>query len=256
MSNTIIVTSAIGGVGKSSISSLLALKLSKDNKVLIIDGNNGRRTLDLIFNMEDDIFYTVNDYENDGMELEDMFYEVADRLYLLSATQQFNRINIVDLIDKINDRTEFDYIIVDLPSEHYLEQSDKFKDYTTLLISDLSIYSIRSTENIVYNLKKNMNFNYRTVLNRITEEEKNHLDRDTVEEYNDYNDLNIVSLLPKNDKFFNGLYEGGLLKSEGDNYISLIDNIIENIDDVEDNYLDFKNYRFQKSFFKRLFNRD
>lgn len=256
MSKTIIVTSAIGGVGKSSISSLLALNLSKDKKVLIVDGNNGRRTLDLIFNMEDDIFYTIADYDNERVEIEDMFYEVADRLFLLSATQQFNRTNIVDVVERINGSVEFDYIIVDLPLEYYIEQSDKFKDYTTLLISDLSIYSIRSTENIVYCLKKNINFNYRTILNRITEEEKNNLDRDTVEEYNDYNDLNIVSLLPKNEKLFSGIYEGRLLNSEEDKYISLIDNIIENIDNVEDNYLDFKNYRFQKSFFKRLFNRD
>ena len=50
MKDIIVVTSGKGGVGKSTLSGLIGLYLSKNFKVLLIDADLGLTNLELIFN--------------------------------------------------------------------------------------------------------------------------------------------------------------------------------------------------------------
>ena len=60
MAQIISVLSGKGGVGKTLITGAIGLLLArKGKKVLLIDGDMGLRSLDLVFGIENDCFYHV-----------------------------------------------------------------------------------------------------------------------------------------------------------------------------------------------------
>ncbi len=248
----IICTSAVGGAGKSTISAMLAMSLGmKGQKVLLIDGNNGRRTQDLVFRVQDEVFYNTVDFLEGDYKIEDVVTKVADNLFLLSATQVFENILLSELESKLD--IEHDYMIVDLPIELYRAEMESLEDYKILLLSDLSDYSIRSTENVIYYLKKNRIFNYNVVLNKIREQDKKILDDAKIIELVDVYDFNLLSILPYSETAFENSLSGGLLESTA--IREFINDMIDNLEDVSEDFTLFKKYKYNRGFFNRIFNR-
>ena len=65
----IMVTSCKGGVGKSTVSANLAIKLALDGwRTLLIDCDFGVRSLDLIMGLEDRIIFDITDIILDMIE--------------------------------------------------------------------------------------------------------------------------------------------------------------------------------------------
>ena len=49
MKDVILITSGKGGVGKSTVSSLISMRLANRNKILLIDADPGLTNLNIIF---------------------------------------------------------------------------------------------------------------------------------------------------------------------------------------------------------------
>lgn len=118
MKDIILVTSGKGGVGKSTVSSLLAIKLSNKNKVLLIDADPGLTNLNLIFNVNSSL-HDIYDVVKGICNLEDALIKVRDKLILLNLYQSIDLTkNSEYLLESIIYylKNDFDYIIIDSPA--------------------------------------------------------------------------------------------------------------------------------------------
>lgn len=117
------ITSGKGGTGKSFVAKNLALAFAKlDKKVLAIDLDIGMRTLDLLFHLEDNIVFDLNDVMTEKCSIKDALYhhEKYRNLSLLCGPafleKDFSASKMFDEINSLIKKGKYDIVIVDLPS--------------------------------------------------------------------------------------------------------------------------------------------
>lgn len=119
MSLILATTSGKGGTGKSTVSVSLALAFSKLNKtVLLMDMDEGLRSLDLFLNVDDRIVFDLSDVLK-GADLSDAVYSVDKHknISLLPAPRSTGEIEpeaFKTLLEKII--PSFDVVILDFPA--------------------------------------------------------------------------------------------------------------------------------------------
>lgn len=112
-------TSGKGGTGKSTLSASLALAFAKLNKnVLLIDMDEGLRSLDLFLNLDDRIVFDLSDILK-GADIEDAVYKTdkQNNIHLIPAPRNTGEINPEEfkkLIDNLMPR--YDIVILDFPA--------------------------------------------------------------------------------------------------------------------------------------------
>ena len=120
----IMVTSCKGGVGKSTVSANLGIRLALDGwRTLIIDCDFGVRSLDLIMGLEDQIVFDITDIILRGVAPEKALVKDSrsDNLYFCAAPYSYD--NELDhesfrnTLREIGKKMEFDYIIIDTPGD-------------------------------------------------------------------------------------------------------------------------------------------
>ena len=71
-----VVTSGKGGVGKSTVSvGLATLIAEKGEKVLLIDGDTGLRSLDLLLGVKEQLVYDISDVIKRNCEITESIYK-------------------------------------------------------------------------------------------------------------------------------------------------------------------------------------
>ncbi len=119
MSETIMIASGKGGVGKSTAAAFLGKALGEKNKrVLLIDGDTGLGALDIIFGVADKVMNTWLDIELSNCSPEQAFIRISENLFLLPSPKFFpeNPENVDENV--FNNiirqcKNNFDYIFVD-----------------------------------------------------------------------------------------------------------------------------------------------
>lgn len=165
MKEILLVTSGKGGVGKSTLSALISLKLSSRKKVLIIDSDLGLNNLDIIFNIKSNQ-YDILDVVKGRCNLSDAFIKVKENLCLLNLCISINVDKYPDdlleaIIEYVKD--EFEYIIIDSPAgiEKGFNNALKVANKVVVVLNDeLTSYedarkikrlcSINNIKNIIY----------------------------------------------------------------------------------------------------------
>lgn len=120
----IMVTSCKGGVGKSTVSANLGIRLALDGwRTLIIDCDFGVRSLDLIMGLEDEVVFDITDIILHGISPEKALIRDSrsENLFFCSAPYSYNnelepepfRTAVRDIGGKMN----LDYIIIDTPGD-------------------------------------------------------------------------------------------------------------------------------------------
>ncbi len=114
------VTSGKGGVGKSTCSIELAFALEKLGKrVLLIDGDQGMRCLDMLLGVSENLLFDLSDAVK-GRELSSCLLGVKKHpgLFLLAAPAiqgLFTNRELGNFLEKL-DGEDFDIVILDLPA--------------------------------------------------------------------------------------------------------------------------------------------
>ncbi len=118
------VTSCKGGVGKSTVSANLGIRLALDGwRTLVVDCDFGVRSLDLIMGLEDEVIFDITD-----IILRDIPPERAlirdgrsENLFFCSAPYSYNNElepeSFRDALKNIGEKMELDYIIIDTPGD-------------------------------------------------------------------------------------------------------------------------------------------
>ncbi len=118
----ILFASGKGGVGKSTLSAALCVLMARQGKrVLLIDGDVGLRSLDLMLNMQDKVLYELADSLARRCSLDDAMQPVpmAPGLFLMVAGQEarprvFAGKDITRVVKTLKQR--FDIIVIDGPA--------------------------------------------------------------------------------------------------------------------------------------------
>ena len=120
----IMVTSCKGGVGKSTVSANLGIRLAYDGfKTLIIDCDFGVRSLDLIMGLENEVIFDITDIMLHGIEPKKAIVcdKRSENLFFCSAPYncetELDTDVFKDTIRKIGEELELDYIIIDTPGD-------------------------------------------------------------------------------------------------------------------------------------------
>lgn len=119
MSKVFTVVSGKGGVGKSTFCANIAISLAEQNKkVLLIDGDAGLRSLDLLLSVDSMVVYDWLDIIENRCDHNKARLFFNDNLQLLPAPitypQSLTKDIFMDMLQKF--REEYDYIIIDSPA--------------------------------------------------------------------------------------------------------------------------------------------
>ena len=119
-----VFASGKGGVGKSTLSALLAQTLaSMGRSVLAVEFDAGLRSLDIMTGVEDKVVYDLADVLDGSCSLEDAVVksDLNPRLHLLCAPHQASVLSDTQAISQLFDQAgeRYNDIIVDLPSGIY-----------------------------------------------------------------------------------------------------------------------------------------
>lgn len=161
---TIAITSAKGGVGKSTITAHIGYNLAMMGKrVCVIDACFDNRSLDIFLALSEKMLYDLRDVLEGRCSWKKAAIKYQDNFYFIPAPPpdySENRIENIDgkrLQEIIRDiRKEFEYIIIDSPSlsENHFETIIKSVNKTIAVVTP-SISSLRSTD-VLLSYFKNM----------------------------------------------------------------------------------------------------
>ena len=120
----IMVTSCKGGVGKSTVSANLGIRLACDGwRTLIIDCDFGVRSLDLIMGLEDEVVFDITDVILRGISPEKALIRDgrSPNLFFCSAPYSYNNElepeTFRDAVHRIGKEMNLDYIVIDTPGD-------------------------------------------------------------------------------------------------------------------------------------------
>ncbi|WP_413288924.1 MinD/ParA family protein [Bdellovibrio sp. HCB337] len=116
---TISITSGKGGVGKTTLTSNIALRLSQTgNKVLIFDGDLGMANVDILYGVKSD--GNIHDVIMGEKSIHEVIVEVAKDVFLIpggSGVLEFNNLNSFQrraMIEAVGTLPQdFDYMLID-----------------------------------------------------------------------------------------------------------------------------------------------
>ncbi|NPV88473.1 septum site-determining protein MinD [Coprothermobacteraceae bacterium] len=153
----IVVTSAKGGVGKTTITGNVGFALAASGyRVLLIDGDIGLKNLDSVLGLERRVVYDLFDVVTGRVALGDALVRdkrLNDRLFLLAASQTHFKEDIP--LEKFSEiveeaRESFDYVLVDSPAgiEHGFRMSTRYAD-KALVVTVPEVPSIRDADRVL-----------------------------------------------------------------------------------------------------------
>ena len=161
------ITSGKGGVGKSTVSAGLSLAFENQNqKVLLVDMDEGLRCLDLMLGIDEKIVLDLSDILQ-GREIDEVTYKVKENLFLIPAPQKAGMIDAFSLANFVNQvKDSFDVIIFDFPAGIDFTLYDSLpKDTLFLTVAFPDAVTVRDA-GIVSGLLSQKGFESRLIINR------------------------------------------------------------------------------------------
>lgn len=159
MAKKIVITSGKGGVGKTTVTAQLALKLSALGlRVAVIDTDFGLNNLDVVLGLEDKVVYDLSDVFDGRCRVKQALVQDNGHknLYLLSSSNTFdNAITGQKLNCVIENLTPtFDYILLDSPAgiESGFERAVACAEQA-IVVTTTCMSSIRDADKVISLLK-------------------------------------------------------------------------------------------------------
>ncbi|MGH8183047.1 MAG: septum site-determining protein MinD [Rhodanobacteraceae bacterium] len=157
MTETIVITSGKGGVGKTTTSASLSVGLAqRGHKTAVIDFDVGLRNLDLIMGCERRVVYDfVNVIQNEATLKQALIRDKRhDNLYVLAASQTRDKDALTaDGVGRVLDELKqdgFDYVVCDSPAgiEKGAHLAMYFSDRAVVVVNP-EVSSVRDSDRIL-----------------------------------------------------------------------------------------------------------
>jgi septum site-determining protein MinD len=212
-----VVTSGKGGVGKTTITSNLGTALALlDKKVCVVDADIGLRNLDVVMGLENRVVYDLVHVIEGECRLKQALikHKRAEGLYLLPASQTRNKEAITpdqmrELINKLKDEEQFDYILVDCPAgiEHGFKNAIAGAD-EALIVTTPEISAIRDADRIIGLLQAAEMYEPKLIINRLSFDMVKKGDMMDKEDIIDILAIELIGVVPEDEKIIVSTNEG------------------------------------------------
>lgn len=161
MAKKIMITSGKGGVGKTTLSAMLAIHIAQlGKKTLVFDYDTGLRNQDIILGLQSDVVYNVIDYIEGNASIDQVLLRHGGypNLYLLSTSQYAKQNDIKsDKLSRVLKTLDemFDYIIIDSPAgiEKYVKNALKKVDIS-IIVCTCDNVCLRDAERLIFEINK------------------------------------------------------------------------------------------------------
>ena len=235
MSQVIVVASGKGGTGKTTVSTSLALALSRKNyKVLIIDCDSGMRGTDMMLGITGKLVNDLSDVISGACTADEAVYECdgAKGLFAIaapiSAEDEISPQVMKQFIDEHKDK--YDFVIVDAPAgvgtgfESAAISADR-----ALVVVNTEPISVRGGVNILHKLDDMGIDDVRLVINRFDKERfvATRLYKD-LDQVIDESGIQLIALIPE-DARIAALSQRGLLASNWASAGVVFDTLVERL---------------------------
>ena len=235
MSQVIVVASGKGGTGKTTVSTSLALALSRKNyKVLIIDCDSGMRGTDMMLGITGKLVNDLSDVISGACTADEAVYECdgAKGLFAIaapiSAEDEISPQVMKQFIDEHKNR--YDFVIVDAPAgvgtgfESAAISADR-----ALVVVNTEPISVRGGVNILHKLDDMGIDDVRLVINRFDKERfvATRLYKD-LDQVIDESGIQLIALIPE-DARIAALSQRGLLASNWASAGVVFDTLVERL---------------------------
>ena len=202
MNNVYVITSGKGGVGKSTVTAYLGVELCKKGKrVLLIDMDEGLRSLDLMLGVSSHTLFDVSDIIKGNCNVNQAVIPVksCSNLYLLPAPVSVNSLNSPKgmriLCEKLSEY--FDFILIDSPAGvgkgfiNAISGADN-----SLVVVNADPVSVRDAAYVARLLRENSVKNARLVINKMDVDLVKKGVLHNVDEVIDATTLQLIAVLP------------------------------------------------------------
>lgn len=234
MARKIVITSGKGGVGKTTVTAELALKLSLQGlRVAVVDVDFGLNNLDVAMGLEDKIVYDISDVLNGRCRLKQALVQDGGHknLYLLSSNNLCDGTAITGqklkcLIESLS--PTFDYILFDSPAgiDSGFERAVACAD-EAIVVTTTSTSCIRDADKVISLLKGYRLDKIGVVVNRVRGDlilDNLSLDIPTVE---NILKTKVIGVIPDSDEVLLSCGDGVPSKSRAGKAFKMLANNIE-----------------------------
>ncbi len=256
----IVVTSGKGGVGKTTTSANISMALAKlGKKVVVVDGDTGLRSLDLILGLENRVVFTLVDVVEGKCDLKKALIrdKRVDGLYLLATAQTREKEAVNEAqMKKLSDdlKKDFDFVIFDCPAgieAGFRNAAAGASEAIVVTTPDVS--PVRDADRIIGMLESQGKKKIGLVINRLRPKMMRKGDMMGVDDVLDILSVNLLGQVPEDDAVVksSNIGEPLTLKPESP-AATAFTNIARRITGEEVPFLDIDN--MDQSFFDKLRN--
>ena len=204
-----VVTSGKGGVGKTTVTANLGTALAlRGKKVCVIDSDIGLRNLDVVMGLENRIVYDLVDAIEGTCRFKQALikHKKAEKLFLLPASQTRSKEAVTpdqmrDLIAKLKQEEDFDYILVDSPAgiERGFKNAIAGAD-EALIVTTPEIPAIRDADRIIGLLQAAEMYEPKLIINRLSIEMVKRGDMMDQDDIIDILAIELLGIVPEDDQ--------------------------------------------------------
>ncbi|BAK80894.1 septum site-determining protein MinD [Candidatus Arthromitus sp. SFB-rat-Yit] len=174
MSESIVITSGKGGVGKTTTTANIGTALASfDKSVVVVDGDTGLRNLDVLMGLENRIVYTLLDVIEGKCKLKQAIIKDKrfNSLYLLptAQTRDKNDITTKQMQKLVNElKQDFDYVLIDCPAgiEQGFENAVIGADRAIVVVNP-EITSVRDADRVIGKLDAKGLDRHQLIINKL-----------------------------------------------------------------------------------------
>ncbi len=225
MARRIVVTSGKGGVGKTTLVSMLGYAIAElGQKVLLVDMDFGLNNLDVLMGIENKIVYDIIDVLEGKCPPQQAIIQdfVESNLYIFPSTHSFckRRFGSMELMEIIRQvEYLFDYIIIDCPAGidgGFKRAVECGQEYIIVTTPHLS--ALRDADKVINVICGNLNVKPQVVINRARGDLMLDGKMLSVSTISNYLSGKIIGVVPEDDKVAVQMYRGVSCDSDSSSY--------------------------------------